>query len=697
MHKQARIASFLLIFLFSSSWVLSASNLDKELLNAVSGDVKITTIEELIKAGADVNFKHPKNITPLLAALRFDRDIDIITLLINNGANVNEQILSSATTPLHLAATFTKNPNIIKLLVSKGAQLETKDNDGDTALIIAASVNPNLEITKVLLELGADIDASNKKGHDALFEALMRANNFEIIKLLIAEGFDINRMTSLRVTPLAVILKKTPDYDKVVYFLDHGANPKHKMKYNKTIIQTAAENCSDTRIIPLLIEHGADLFENTIHGSTPLHAACRFNSNKEIIIQLLDLGLDMNTKDSDGKTPLDYAKKFDNKIAIEVLSNWSANLPNPVAKESSGQIGVETLKGLSDTQQTTEHNNITALILAVNNKNIEKIKELVNRDVDINVADPKTGGTALHHAVFIDNPTEVIKLLLELGADSTIKDLSGKTPLDYAKEFNLPKVTDILNTNRISNNKNEVESILADPLTMTGRTNSNVNAGRVDNPILNVVDTLTESIPTKSPDRDELLLDLCRKKGSRELIIKMIRDGANVNATDKDGSTPLHYAVEYPADSNLISSLIALGADINARNTTGATPIIITAYDKRSGIALMTLLLSGADVNTKGGIDNGRLPLHMAIVAGYDDVVITKICEKTKNINAMTTYGHATPLLLAVGSTNANIDIVKLLLSKGADPTIKDSSGDIPLDYAKALGLTNIIKLLEGN
>ncbi len=53
-----------------------------------------------------------------------------------------------------------------------------------------------------------------------------------------------------------------------------------------------------------------------------------------------------------------------------------------------------------------------------------------------------------------------------------------------------------------------------------------------------------------------------------------------------------------------------------------------------------------------------------------------------------------TPLLIAV-KTSANAKIIKLLLERGADLTIKDENGKIPIEIAKERKLTDIIEILE--
>ena len=78
---------------------------------------------------------------------------------------------------------------------------------------------------------------------------------------------------------------------------------------------------------------------------------------------------------------------------------------------------------------------LTALQYAARYNRTDVIHELLQRGADVNKRDRNHGQTALHWSA-MNNSTDAIQLLLENGASTTIKDKKGRTPIDFAREYN---------------------------------------------------------------------------------------------------------------------------------------------------------------------------------------------------------------------------------------------------------------------
>lgn len=85
---------------------------------------------------------------------------------------------------------------------------------------------------------------------------------------------------------------------------------------------------------------------------------------------------------------------------------------------------------------------VKELINAIYENDIEKVKQLI-KNVDINWQEPEEGYTLLHIAVDAKN-IEVVKILIEAGADVTIEDPFGETALQWAIEFSNLEIAKLL-------------------------------------------------------------------------------------------------------------------------------------------------------------------------------------------------------------------------------------------------------------
>jgi ankyrin repeat protein len=183
------------------------------------------------------------------------------------------------------------------------------------------------------------------------------------------------------------------------------------------------------------------------------------------------------------------------------------------------------------------------------------------------------------------------------------------------------------------------------------------------------------------------------QSGNRDAALKMIAAGADVNAAQGDGTTPLHWAV-YKVDVDLARALIARKAKPDALNNYGSSPLAEAV--KLANARLVGMLLD-AGSNVEVANQEGQTPLMLAAAAGSPE--LTRLLIKHKaDVNAralandwpsqMTAEprnqyrptGGLTPLLYAAraGCT----DCVQALLDAGADINKPNPDGVTPLIVA---------------
>jgi len=228
-------------------------------------------------------------------------------------------------------------------------------------------------------------------------------------------------------------------------------------------------------------------------------------------------------------------------------------------------------------------------------------------------------------------------------------------------------------------------------------------------------------------DKNDMLRAAIRG-GMLWLVKNMLKKGANVNAADQYGQTPLYLAAFHghtdvaklllAKDANirdkskmlraasyggllwLVKDMLAKGADVNTKRKYGGTPLS-NAVDGGHADVIKLLLAHGADVNTSGSLD--QAPLYSAAWRGQVEVMKLLLAHGA-DVNAGDEYGQ-TPLHKASGNKygdtpfhtdlpEGQADVIKLLLAHGANINIKDKYGKTPLSIASDKGHVEVVKLL---
>jgi len=168
----------------------------------------------------------------------------------------------------------------------------------------------------------------------------------------------------------------------------------------------------------------------------------------------------------------------------------------------------------------------------------------------------------------------------------------------------------------------------------------------------------------------------------------------NVNQVDYAGNTPLHFAGY--EDAKLVQLLLAAGADVNAKDQYGSTPLLIAIKEHNHEVVKL-LLDAGADVNISE--QWGDTPLLIALKENNNEVAKLLLKAGAK-VNVANQFG-TTPLYFAI--IHGADEIVKMLIDAGVN--VKDQCFEPldvaiskPLSLASAIGLdgskVNIVQLL---
>jgi len=165
-----------------------------------------------------------------------------------------------------------------------------------------------------------------------------------------------------------------------------------------------------------------------------------------------------------------------------------------------------------------------------------------------------------------------------------------------------------------------------------------------------------------------------------EAVVKLLLEkGAELEAKDNNGRTPLLYAAENGNEA-VMKLLLEKGPELEAKDWDGQTPLLRAAENGHE--AVVKLLLEKGAKLAKDSHD--RMPLSYAAEKGHE-AVVKLLLEKGAELEA----GGRTPLSWAAG--NGHEVVVKLLLEKGAE---LEAGGRTPLFYAIENGHEAVVKLL---
>jgi serine/threonine-protein phosphatase 6 regulatory ankyrin repeat subunit A/serine/threonine-protein phosphatase 6 regulatory ankyrin repeat subunit B len=300
---------------------------DDALIGAITSGNE-TLANTLIDQGANVNAKSKEGVTALTLAVA--RGLTgTVRLLITKGAHCDEALMSAAL----IGAITSLSENTAEILIEKGADVNSKNQDGISALMIAASrgltgtvrlliakgadktaalidtISSRQERTAtILIERGADVNAKNTEGVSALKLADSECMT-NVLDLLISKGADCDEAFMNEVL-ISAITRLNENTAKIL--INKGANVNAKNMDGIPILKLAAsQGLTDT--VSLLIAKGAYCNEALI---TAIECG-----QENLAKSLIEKGLDVNVKNKDGVPALVLAASqgFSNLVTTLIL------------------------------------------------------------------------------------------------------------------------------------------------------------------------------------------------------------------------------------------------------------------------------------------------------------------------------------------------------------------------------------------
>jgi ankyrin repeat protein len=169
-------------------------------------------------------------------------------------------------------------------------------------------------------------------------------------------------------------------------------------------------------------------------------------------------------------------------------------------------------------------------------------------------------------------------------------------------------------------------------------------------------------------------------RGDKAAVRTLIQQHADVNATQADGATAMHWAA-YKGDKELADMLIKAGANVKVANREGSTPLWLASINGDEAM-ISALLSAGADANEH--LPLGRTPLMAAARTGKIEAM-KALVDHGADVNAKETARGTTPIMWAADEAHA--PAVQYLIQHGADVNARSNAA--PRGRGPALGKAN--------
>lgn len=398
-------------------------------------------------------------------------------------------------------------------------------------------------------------------------------------------------------------------------------------------------------IAKLLIAKGFRVNKTTSRSNecTPLHLAVSLGC-PTIIQALLDKGASINAKNKNNETPLVVALKMAQDSTIDLM------LPFVNHNQSSNE-------------------GITHMHIACMRNRADIVKKFLQHGVPIDHAVNShslsfPGYTPLHFAVDYQC-LKTVELLIDCGADVTVKDARGLTPVHLTDRFRNGSLVDLILPFHAFNGSN--------PVNPEGLSHFHIACTR----------------------------------NKPKIVEGFLQRGVDVNmqipmdSFNWPGFTPLHFAIEYEC-RDVAELLLGYDADIKMPNKRNMSPLQYASETK--SLEILNLIRSKQKIKNSDRLCGKKLPdLHVActqdILSAAVSVVavIEEMKQRGESIDARIdldspSWPGCTALHLAV--EHKNTEVVRMLLKHGAKITIKDARGMTPLHLAFRSNQRDILDVL---
>jgi hypothetical protein len=386
-------------WIINPTTIIARDGLGNSMLHYAAGWGLNNIIPLIIRNGISVEETNATGETPLFMAMRSDSPSTIRVLIANN-ANLNTRD-SQGNSVLHAAVRWNAI-NSATFLISNGIDINAHSLNGNTPLHDAVTLGIS-DIETLLIRQGANLEVRNIDGNTPFMEAV-RISLISSVENLRFFGADPSTRNTRGDTPLHIAVSME-DYDLVNILLRMGVSIHARNTRDRTPFQISL-NLSP-RMVSTLLGGGRINIPDDM-GNSALHIALQEQASADIVRTIIVQGARLDAVDSNGKTPLRVAVDFESWDSAKIIADAGAD-PFITAVDNRTPAEISFAKG-------------------------EECLRAIFSGRAVNARD-SSGNTILHIAARLGSP-QSIALLLELGANRSIRNIAVESPFDIAMRWN---------------------------------------------------------------------------------------------------------------------------------------------------------------------------------------------------------------------------------------------------------------------
>ena len=467
-------------------------------------------------------------------------------------------------TCLHSAVEGHCGKELIQAIIDRIAHVNATNLSNETALILACRIR-NIHAMNALLYARANPNMADVDGDTCLHYAVLGNCSKEVIQTLVDHGADVNAKNNKNRT--ALMLACWENNVAIDVLLNAGANPNIVDTDGNICLHDAIVGNCGKEFIRAMIGFNANVYAKNKKNQTPLILACRIGN-----IHAMDVLLNTGTNHSfHARNHITSAYNGNSLLHYAVYEKWS-----------NAVLQVIIVHGADANE--TNMDNVTPLMIACENKDIDAIYVLLNAGANPNIVDGM-GDTCLHAAVHAGCQKEVVHAIIDHGADLNITDQDNQTALVLACCIGKLDIMNVILHCRADPN---IADIDGDTLLHIA-VQKNVSSETLQVIIDNMAD-----VNVVNYDGKTALLLAC-SLGQMKSVNVLLKAGADSSIVDVHGDTCLHKILYRECDQEALQLLLDYGAPVNATNNNHQTACML-ACDQGNADAICALENAGADL-----------------------------------------------------------------------------------------------------